>query len=47
MIMMIELDYCVMHVSDWARWNDFYARLLSVEVVKRGKGYAYRGRTCS
>ena len=38
----IKLDHCVIHVSDWARSNDFYARVFGMEVIKRGKGYAYR-----
>jgi catechol 2,3-dioxygenase-like lactoylglutathione lyase family enzyme len=38
----IKLDHCVIHVSDWERSNDFYARVLHVQVVARGKGYAYR-----
>jgi catechol 2,3-dioxygenase-like lactoylglutathione lyase family enzyme len=38
----LKLDHFVIHVSDWQRSNDFYARVFSVEVIKRGKGYAYR-----
>jgi catechol 2,3-dioxygenase-like lactoylglutathione lyase family enzyme len=38
----IKLDHCVIHVSDWKRSNNFYARVLHAEVVARGKGYAYR-----
>jgi catechol 2,3-dioxygenase-like lactoylglutathione lyase family enzyme len=38
----IKLDHCVIHVSDWERSNDFYARVLHAQVVARGKGYAYR-----
>jgi catechol 2,3-dioxygenase-like lactoylglutathione lyase family enzyme len=38
----IKLDHCVIHVSDWERSNDFYARVFGMEVIKRGKGYAYR-----
>jgi catechol 2,3-dioxygenase-like lactoylglutathione lyase family enzyme len=38
----IKLDHFVIHVSDWKRSNDFYARILGVEVIRRGKGYAYR-----
>jgi catechol 2,3-dioxygenase-like lactoylglutathione lyase family enzyme len=38
----IKLDHCVIHVSDWERSNDFYARVFGMEVVKRGNGYAYR-----
>lgn len=38
----VKLDHCVVHVSDWARSNDFYARVLGAEVVPRGSGFAYR-----
>ena len=36
------LDHCVVHVSDWARSNAFYAGVMGAEVVARGKGFAYR-----
>ena len=38
----VTLDHCVVHVSDWARSNDFYGRVMGAEVVARGKGFAYR-----
>jgi catechol 2,3-dioxygenase-like lactoylglutathione lyase family enzyme len=38
----IKLDHCVIHVSNWERSNDFYARVFGMEVIKRGNGYAYR-----
>ena len=38
----LKLDHCVVHVSDWARSNDFYARVLGAEVIARGSGFAYR-----
>jgi catechol 2,3-dioxygenase-like lactoylglutathione lyase family enzyme len=38
----IKLDHCVIHVSQWERSNDFYQRVFGMEVIKRGKGYAYR-----
>jgi catechol 2,3-dioxygenase-like lactoylglutathione lyase family enzyme len=38
----ITLDHCVIHVSDWVRANEFYARVLGAEIVARGKGYGYR-----
>jgi catechol 2,3-dioxygenase-like lactoylglutathione lyase family enzyme len=38
----ISLDHCVVHVSDWARSNEFYQRVLGAEVVTVGAGYAYR-----
>lgn len=37
-----KLDHCVVHVSDWARSNDFYARVLGAEVIPRQKGFVYR-----
>jgi catechol 2,3-dioxygenase-like lactoylglutathione lyase family enzyme len=38
----VALDHCVIHVSDWTRSNDFYARVLGAEVVPVGEGFAYR-----
>ena len=38
----VKFDHCVVHVSDWARSNAFYAQVLGAEVVPRGKGFAYR-----
>ena len=38
----IKLDHVVIHVSDWERSNDFYACVFGMEVIERGKGYAYR-----
>jgi catechol 2,3-dioxygenase-like lactoylglutathione lyase family enzyme len=38
----VKLDHCVVHVSDWARSNAFYAQVLGAEVLRRGKGFAYR-----
>ena len=38
----IMLDHCVVHVSDWARSNEFYHRVLGAEVIRVGAGYAYR-----
>jgi catechol 2,3-dioxygenase-like lactoylglutathione lyase family enzyme len=37
-----KLDHCVVHVSDWARSNDFYARVLGAEVIPRQAGFVYR-----
>ncbi|MFO1046494.1 MAG: VOC family protein [Geminicoccaceae bacterium] len=39
---MISLDHCVVHVSDWARSNEFYRRVLGAEVIAVGAGFAYR-----
>jgi catechol 2,3-dioxygenase-like lactoylglutathione lyase family enzyme len=38
----VKLDHCVVHVSDWARSNAFYAEVLGAELVRRGTGFAYR-----
>ena len=38
----VTFDHCVIHVSDWARSNDFYAKVLGARVVPVGKGFAYR-----
>jgi catechol 2,3-dioxygenase-like lactoylglutathione lyase family enzyme len=38
----VKLDHCVVHVSDWGRSNDFYARILGAEIIRRGNGFVYR-----
>ena len=38
----IAFDHCVVHVSDFARSNAFYASVLGAEVVTVGTGFAYR-----
>ena len=38
----VKLDHCVVHVSDWGRSNAFYQRVLGAEILRRGKGFAYR-----
>ncbi len=40
--MKVSLDHCVIHVSDWLRSGDFYARVLGAELVKRPVGFALR-----
>lgn len=37
-----KLDHCVIHVSDWARSNVFYAQVMGATLVPRGNGFAYR-----
>ena len=37
-----KLDHCVIHVSDWARSNAFYAHVMGAELIPRGAGFAYR-----
>lgn len=39
----VQLDHCVIHVSDWERSNAFYRDVLGAELVDRGRGaWAYR-----
>jgi catechol 2,3-dioxygenase-like lactoylglutathione lyase family enzyme len=39
----VELDHCVIHVSDWERSNAFYRDVVGAELVDRGHGtWAYR-----
>jgi catechol 2,3-dioxygenase-like lactoylglutathione lyase family enzyme len=38
----IQLDHCVIHVSDWERSNAFYRDVLGAELIPRGAGWAYR-----
>lgn len=39
----VELDHCVIHVSDWERSNAFYRDVLGAELIDRGHGtWAYR-----
>ncbi|WP_020393789.1 VOC family protein [Thiolinea disciformis] len=40
--MRINLDHCVIHVSNWERSNAFYQNVLGAEVIPRGNGFAYR-----
>ena len=40
--MKVRLDHCVVHVSAWQVSNDFYVRVLGVELLPRGEGWAYR-----
>lgn len=40
--MQVDLDHCVIHVSNWERSNAFYQSVLGAEVVPRGNGFAYR-----
>lgn len=47
MTLPVQLDHCVIHVSDWERSNAFYRDVLGAELVDRGDGaWVYRfGRT--
>jgi catechol 2,3-dioxygenase-like lactoylglutathione lyase family enzyme len=38
----VQLDHCVIHVSDWERSNAFYSAVLSAELVPAGAGWRYR-----
>lgn len=38
----IQLDHCVIHVSNWERSNAFYRDVMGAEVIRRGAVWAYR-----
>ncbi|SJZ57352.1 VOC family protein [Consotaella salsifontis] len=38
----ITLDHCVIHVSDWERSGEFYARVLGAEIVPDKVGFGLR-----
>jgi catechol 2,3-dioxygenase-like lactoylglutathione lyase family enzyme len=38
----VDLDHCVIGVTDWERSNAFYRDVIGAEVVPRGPGFAYR-----
>jgi catechol 2,3-dioxygenase-like lactoylglutathione lyase family enzyme len=38
----LQLDHCVIAVTDWERSNAFYRDVLGAELVPRGGGWAYR-----
>jgi catechol 2,3-dioxygenase-like lactoylglutathione lyase family enzyme len=40
--MAIQLDHCVIHVSNWERSNAFYHDVMGAELITRGTGWAYR-----
>lgn len=40
--MQVDLDHCVIHVSNWECSNAFYQNVLGAEVIPRGNGFAYR-----
>jgi catechol 2,3-dioxygenase-like lactoylglutathione lyase family enzyme len=40
----VALDHCVVNVSAWQRSNDFYSRVVGVELVTTPRGPAYRLR---
>jgi catechol 2,3-dioxygenase-like lactoylglutathione lyase family enzyme len=37
-----RFDHCVIHVTNWDRSNAFYRNVVGVELVPRGKYWAYR-----
>lgn len=40
--MIVKLDHCVIHISDWEISNSFYRDVLGAELVDRGHGtWAY------
>ena len=40
--MKVSLDHCVIHVSDWQKSGEFYAKVLGAEIVERPIGFALR-----
>jgi catechol 2,3-dioxygenase-like lactoylglutathione lyase family enzyme len=38
----MQLDHCVIHVTDWEQSNAFYRDVLGMEVVPIGNGWVYR-----
>jgi catechol 2,3-dioxygenase-like lactoylglutathione lyase family enzyme len=40
--MSIDLDHCVIHVTDWERSNAFYRDVIGAEVIERDAGFVYR-----
>lgn len=38
----VELDHCVIHVSDWERSNAFYHDVIGAEIIVIGNGFSYR-----
>ena len=42
MALALQLDHCVIHVSDWETSNTFYRDVLGAELVQSGSRYAYR-----
>ena len=38
----VRLDHGVIAVTDWARSNAFYERVLGAEIIPVGAGFAYR-----
>jgi len=38
----VQLDHCVIHVSDWQRSNAFYCDVLGASLVRREAGFSYR-----
>jgi catechol 2,3-dioxygenase-like lactoylglutathione lyase family enzyme len=39
---LVKLDHCVIHVSDWDRSNTFYRDVLGAELISAGPRWAYR-----
>ena len=38
----LQLDHCVIHITDWKRSNTFYREVLGAEIVPAGGGWVYR-----
>ena len=39
---LVELDHCVIHVSDWERSNAFYRDVIGAEIIVIGNGLRAR-----
>jgi catechol 2,3-dioxygenase-like lactoylglutathione lyase family enzyme len=42
MALPVQLDHCVIHVSDWENSNAFYRDVVGAEIVAGGRRFAYR-----
>lgn len=38
----VNLDHCVIHVSDWETARDFYTRVMGAEALEVPNGYVFR-----
>jgi catechol 2,3-dioxygenase-like lactoylglutathione lyase family enzyme len=45
MTLSLQLDHCVIHVSDWEASNAFYRDVLGAELIPVGAGWSYRFST--
>ncbi len=38
----IDIDHCVIHVSDWVRSTKFYCEVMGGDVLPAGNGWSFR-----